>query len=224
MRYTFPTPFAFEVVGLELVLFADEADVASVTLTMVSGTTTETISVDALGAAVRARNESNARVVVASGASPVFQLSVTAVGTPWTLTRCYAVVHIRTDRGATSAPSGATGIGQGTAVSRAPLNTLFTALSAVTSSDAALTTCGRISVHTYRAPAMGLVPLGSGSARLPMSEQRIVQASSGIVATAGNNWTATLTRQSGTPVWAATLVGGGAALVTATSAITDAGT
>src|SRR3990170_8216147 len=84
----------FEITGVELVLYQATGNVTSVSLTMpVNNGGWKSPSVVPAGVTTRSRDTKEITEYVNSAFNT--ELVVTASGTPWTLTRCYAIVHYK---------------------------------------------------------------------------------------------------------------------------------
>lgn len=150
--YYIQAPYAWEVVGVELVGY----DGASVTCTLsATGFTSgwENVAVAMAGANTRAKQDANFVARAAAEANVKFTLSVSGTAT---IDRCYAVIHIRADRGNAGQtyteyrPSNALRVLPGAASSASELNTEFSTIETSVSQASAATRQMRIQVFTRR--------------------------------------------------------------------------
>lgn len=162
-------PFAYEIVGIEFVLY--EPTAANAVLS-ISGTANAIppITATAAGATTRARETTNAAARVAANTEVTFSVSVWAA----TYDRCYAIIHIRHDRApATSyGPASAPRFATGEAVAAAKVNTAFTDYETAVSAEAAATNGMRIHVFSRRDMASAL-PNSDRDCRVPSQESRL---------------------------------------------------
>lgn len=166
--YLIKAPFAYEIVGIEFVLFE-----ASATTTLIISGTSNTIpplTVTAAGATTRALATTNAAARVAANTEVTFAISVLAA----TYDRCYAIIHIRHDRAPATSYSLASAprFAAGEAVAAAKVNTAFTDYETAVAADAAATNAMRIHVFPIRDMEVALQN-SDRDCRIPSSESRL---------------------------------------------------
>lgn len=159
-KYYIKPPFAWEVVAVELFLYEPTGTVTNVAL---SSTLTgwETVNAVPLGATTKVVTGDNFTAKGAALTEQTFTLTVTAGGA-YALDRCYAVIHIRADRGNSGdtynslqlddAPRWAAG----EAVAAAKVNTGFTNYQTAVTRNTAADKQLRIQVFSIRDIAVAL--------------------------------------------------------------------
>lgn len=196
---------SFEVTAVELVLYQATGNVTSVTLVNTGMGNWKAPVVTPAGATVRSRDTKE--IVEYVSALTTFELQVTASGTPWTLGRCYAIVHYKHEVPGSSDFTERTSprFASGETLAAAKLNTAFTDYE--TELAAILTSLPRFSVvHFWRdliaAPAASDVKI-----RVPDSARTFQTIEVYQTGDTGNNVTATLYDELGASIGGATANG-----------------
>ncbi len=215
LTYTIPFHVLFDIVGIELVLYAATTNLASVTLTP-SIAAAPAVTVVPAGATTKASSTKSCSASVISTAA-TFTLSAVSSGA-FTLTACKAVVHIRTDRGNLSnndhTPYNITELPTpGRPFELAPVNTEFTNAGAALDRDLVNDQDVRIEVYTWRDLAPGALASTDIDFRIPANGRVIDSMGVGLVCAATSTAGLDL-RSPSASVLGTTLVGAGITTLT----------
>lgn len=221
-RYSFTPPLAFDIVGMELEVYA-ASPLTSVSLVVTrSGLTSPVLAADVLGATTRSYTVSNFNFDAPASGQVSFTLTTNASSTPWTLTSCKVIVHVRTDRGNDGAnydpyiPNLNGNVNTGVLTSHTTLNTEFTSLAAAVARDTAHSSCMRMEMRTWRNIAAGAFTTDMDRWKLPAAGRASAQISGGVVCPNTSSVRFSWNDKTGAELGGVTVVGTGSVNVPAT--------
>jgi hypothetical protein len=224
--YQIPTLFAYDIVGVEIELYA-ATNVTSVTMTVTGAGVSGAETTTAVGAGVTTRAfAQNSFVAQVASGTATYTLSVAASSTPWTLTACRVNVMIRTDRGNAGAahpmwtPSNLAFPGKTT--NEAAFDAEIVAADASTDANIANTKRLRMEVFTRRSIPGGAMAASDQDLPIPPTTRTVAQVVTGVVCAATSSMRGAV-RDSSSELVGATATGTGlSSLALATTTTTAA--
>lgn len=223
--YVIPTLWAYDIVGVEIELYAD-TNVTNVSITP-TGTTggQEATEVAGAGSTTRAFVQNAFVAQALAGGNIAYTLTVTASSTPWTLTACRVNVLIRSDRGNAGAShpnwTPANIAYPGKTTSQAEFNTEMTNAQASWTAFRNNQNRLRMEVYTRRNIAAGAMPSSDQDLPVPYLSREVAQVVTGVVCAATSSMRGAVCSSS-TELTGATVTGTGVTtLNTATTTSTQ---
>jgi hypothetical protein len=217
LNYLIKAPYAWEIVGIELVAYAPTAGTATSLSFTNSLTGAVALTCTPGSSTARGYNAQNIMCKSAANTEQTFSLAVTGAG--WTLGKTVAIVHIRTDRGnagvtySDSVIEDALRVGAGETVDASQLNTVFTAYETKATANTNATNMPRIQVFTMR-PVATSIDTADRDWRIPESYFNFHSMDVVSHGASGDDVTFTLLDAAGSTVTAVTVNGSGSVPVT----------